>query len=171
MTTTPNPFWKTKRLSDMSREDWESLCDGCGQCCLHKLEDADTGAIAMTDVACELLDTHTCRCGDYANRKEIVEDCVQLTPATVGRLPWLPETCAYRLVWQGEDLPDWHPLVSGSPDSVHEAGISVQDKVVSETFVDDLEDHVTRWLEEKVKNRPIWRLGMPHERNSQKTRR
>ena len=157
----PAPFWKTKRLGKMSQAEWESLCDGCGQCCLHRLEDADTGAIAMTDVACELLDTNSCRCGDYENRKDIVADCVQLTPASVVKLPWLPETCACRLVADGQDLPDWHPLVSGSPDSVHEADISVQGKVISENFVDNLEEHVTRWLEREVKNQPIWRLGMP----------
>lgn len=165
------PFWKTKQLKDLSLSEWESLCDGCGQCCLHKLEDADTSAIAMTDVACELLDTHTCRCKDYSNRKKIVPDCVQLTPSTVTKLPWLPETCAYLLVANGDDLPNWHPLISGSAESVHKAGISVQDKVISETLVDDLEDHVTRWLEQTVKTRPVWRLGQPYDRKNRKTRR
>lgn len=140
------PFWKRKTLAQMSKPEWESLCDGCGQCCLHKLEDADTGDIAVTNVACKLLDTHSCRCSSYANRWKFVPDCVQLTPDKAEDLHWLPESCAYRLLADGEDLPDWHPLVTGDPNSVHEAGISVRGQAVSEAEIEDLEDYVTGWL-------------------------
>lgn len=140
------PFWKRKTLSQMSKPEWESLCDGCGQCCLHKLEDADTGAIAVTNVACKLLDTESCRCSSYSNRWKFVPDCEQLTPDKAGELHWLPESCAYRLLAEGEDLPDWHPLVTGDPNSVHEAGMSVRGQAVSEADIEDLEDYVTGWL-------------------------
>jgi len=139
-------FWKTKTLRQMTRQEWESLCDGCGQCCLHKLENANTGEIALTDVACRYLDLQTCRCGDYANRAANVPDCVRLTPGKATMLRWLPETCAYRLVARNEDLAWWHPLVSGDPNTVHEAGISVRAKVVSEDKVTDLERHVIDWI-------------------------
>ena len=163
--STGGPFWKTKRLAEMNRAEWESLCDGCGQCCLHKLEDEDTGAVAVTDVSCKLLDTETCRCGDYANRREYVPDCVQLTPGTVEMLFWLPETCAYRLLARGGDLPPWHPLVTGDPESVHAAGVSVRGAAISETGVENLEDHVTRWLEQVAPKGVIWRLGAPSRRS------
>lgn len=142
------PFWKRKRLDEMTSAEWESLCDGCGKCCLHKLEDEDTGEIALTNVACRYLDLGTCRCGDYANRQKNVADCVQLTPSAVPSLHWLPETCAYRLVGEGRDLPSWHPLISGDADAVHAAGVSVRGKAVSEDEVDDLEDHVQSWLDD-----------------------
>ncbi|MEX2616134.1 MAG: YcgN family cysteine cluster protein [Alphaproteobacteria bacterium] len=142
----PVPFWKLKTLSQMTQEEWESLCDGCGQCCLHKVEDADTGEIGLTDVACSLLDLHGCNCGDYANRRAKVPDCVQLTPGKAATLRWLPHTCAYRVIAAGGDLAWWHPLVSGDPDTVHEAGISVRDKAVSENDVKDLERHIVDWL-------------------------
>ncbi len=140
------PFWKRKSLSEMTRREWESLCDGCGKCCLNKLEDEDTGEIALTEVACRYLDLGNCRCTDYANRLTLVPDCISLTPDNVSRLPWLPATCAYRLLAEGSDLYWWHPLVSGDPGTVHEAGVSVRGKVVSEDDVDDLEDHVVEWL-------------------------
>ncbi|RED47701.1 YcgN family cysteine cluster protein [Aestuariispira insulae] len=140
------PFWRTKRLYEMSEAEWESLCDGCGQCCLHKLEDVDSGEIAVTNVACKLLDMKSCRCSSYANRWDFVPDCVQLTPEKASDLGWLPETCAYRLLAEGKDLHDWHPLLSGDADSVHKAGISVRDNAVSEVEIDDLEDHVTGWI-------------------------
>src|SRR5208337_949650 len=107
------PFWRVKTLDEMSREEWESLCDGCARCCLVKLEDEDTGGIHFTDIGCRLLNAKTCRCQDYERRNRRVPDCVKLTPAAVRALTWLPVTCAYRLVAKGKDLPDWHPLVSG----------------------------------------------------------
>jgi len=140
------PYWKEKRLDQMTRAEWEGLCDGCGLCCLHKVEDTDSGAIGMTDVACRYLDLGTCRCADYANRKRNVPDCVQLKPEKVLSLRWLPATCAYRLVALGQDLPAWHHLVSGDPDSVHAAGISARGKATSEAEVEDLEAHVVAWL-------------------------
>ena len=138
------PFWRRKTLAEMSDEEWESLCDGCGRCCLVKLQDEDDGTIAFTDVACWLLDGNTCRCRNYEERKRWVPDCVVLTADTVATLPWLPATCAYRLLAEGEDLLWWHPLVSGDPDLVHKVGASVKNRVVSETQVDDddLVDHI-----------------------------
>ncbi len=138
------PFWKVKPLAAMSREEWESLCDGCGRCCLNKLEDEDTGEFHYTKTACKLLDLGTCRCTDYPNRAARVPDCVTLTPATVGQLGWLPQTCAYRLLDEGKELPWWHPLVSGDADTVREAGISVSGKAYSEEgiAVADLVDHL-----------------------------
>jgi uncharacterized protein len=130
------PFWKTKTLSEMSLSEWESLCDGCGKCCLSKLEDEDTGEIHWTSVACRLFDSGACKCRDYPNRTKKVHDCVQLTPDNVGTISWLPSTCAYRLVHEGRDLFDWHPLISGSAKTVHEAGVSVRGKVTA--FEDDL---------------------------------
>jgi uncharacterized protein len=145
MSEKPLPFWKTKTLEEMTREEWESLCDGCGQCCLHKLQDEDTDEILYTPVACKLLDTHTCRCMDYRRRHKRVSGCLQLNPGLVRKLTWLPPTCAYRLIAEGKDLEDWHPLVSGDPESVHRAGISVRGRVISERDIDmdDLEDYVT----------------------------
>jgi uncharacterized protein len=130
-----SPFWKRKTLEEMTTEEWESLCDGCGRCCLVKLEDEDTGEIVHTRAACRLLNLRTCRCMDYATRLEKVPDCVSLTPEGARNLEWLPPTCAYRLVARGEDLAWWHPLVSGSAKTVHEAGISVRDFAVSEKRV------------------------------------
>ena len=140
------PFWKSKSLADMTRAEWESLCDGCGRCCLNKLEDEDTGAFLYTRAACKLLDLETCRCTDYAHRHERVPDCVALTPANVGSLGWLPATCAYRLLDEGKSLPWWHPLVSGRQETVTEAGISVAGEAYSEEgiMVDDLVDHLWR---------------------------
>ena len=143
---TTKPFWQVKTLAEMSVREWESLCDGCGQCCLHKLEDIDTGEVALTNVACKLLDVESCRCTNYACRKQHVSDCERLTAETVPDLYWLPETCAYRLLDEGKDLEWWHPLVSGDRETVHEAGISIRGHAVSETGVEDLEEHVTNWL-------------------------
>ena len=142
-----DPFWRRKTLAEMTRGEWESLCDGCAKCCLDKLQDDDTGEISYTEVACRLLDLGTCRCTDYANRKRFVPDCVVLTARTVTRLTWLPSTCAYRLISEGKDLEWWHPLVSGDPETVHRAGISVRGRAVPEALAGDLEDHVVRWPE------------------------
>lgn len=145
------PFWRTKKLAEMSDAEWESLCDGCGRCCLIKLEDEDTGKIHYTSLGCKLLDAGTCRCADYPNRAKIVTDCIKLTPQTVDTLQWLPPTCGYRLVREGRDLMWWHPLVSGSAETVHQAGVSVrgrvhasEDDVPTEEFVDHLATWPTR---------------------------
>jgi uncharacterized cysteine cluster protein YcgN (CxxCxxCC family) len=129
----------------MSRAEWESLCDGCGRCCLHKLRDEDTATLAYTTVACRLLDLATCRCGDYANRLRRVPDCVQLTPQALRQIDWLPPSCAYRRVAEGKDLSWWHPLVSGDPETVHTAGVSVRGRVVSEKQAGPLGHHLAEW--------------------------
>jgi len=132
-------------LSRMTPAEWEALCDGCGRCCLNKLEDPDTQEIAFTRIACRLLDDRSCRCTQYASRRTFVPDCVVLTPATIGKVAyWMPPTCAYRLLHEGTPLAPWHPLVSGDPDSVHEAGISVRGWTVPEFEVpaEEWEDHI-----------------------------
>lgn len=141
------PFWE-KPLSDLTRAQWEKLCDGCGRCCLVKLEDEDTGAIHHTSIACKLLDQESCLCGDYKHRREHVPDCIRLTLAKLQTIKWLPPTCAYVLRNEGKPLPPWHPLISGDPDSVHRAGISVQGKVeASEAEVEDEDtvDFIRTW--------------------------
>ncbi len=137
------PFWKEKSLSQMTPNEWESLCDGCGRCCIQKLQDDETNEVLYTRVSCRLLHTRTCRCLNYPNRKRLVPDCVLLTPESVEQYQWLPSSCAYRRLAEGKDLAWWHPLVSGNPRTVHESGISVQDKVISENYVhpDDWENH------------------------------
>ncbi|MEM9357225.1 MAG: YcgN family cysteine cluster protein [Pseudomonadota bacterium] len=127
------PFWRTKTLAEMTSAEWEALCDGCGRCCMLKLEDEDTDEIYMTRIACRLLDIGKCCCQDYPKRHDKVPDCLQLTVELVESLSWLPETCAYRLVQEGQDLAWWHPLVSGDPESVHQAGISVRTWAMTET--------------------------------------
>ena len=143
------PFWERKTLSEMTTEEWESLCDGCAKCCRHQLEEIDTGKIFPTRVACQLLDTHTCRCSDYTDRHRTVPDCICLTPARVAAYAWLPKSCAYRRIHEGRGLAEWHPLRSGSADSVHEAGISMRGQLISEQDLPpgaNLEDY----LEEKA---------------------
>ena len=155
-------FWKTKTLEEMSDAEWESLCDGCGRCCLNKLEDEDTGRIYYTHVSCKLLDADLCACKDYPNRSAKVPDCVRLTPENVRTISWLPYSCGYRLAAEGRDLYWWHPLISGNRDTVHEAGVSVRGRVeASEETVPDeeLEDHIVSWPAQlprkaKLKNRP-----------------
>jgi len=141
------PFWQSKRLEELDADEWEALCDGCGRCCLVKLEDIDTGDLMHTALACRLLDHKTCRCTDYANRLSLVPDCVSLDPGKARDLDWLPPTCAYRLRARGEPLRWWHPLVSGTPATVIEAGISVRGRITSETGIaeNDLEDHCADW--------------------------
>jgi hypothetical protein len=132
------PFWRQKPLHALTRPEWESLCDGCGQCCLNKLDDPKTGATRVTDIACRLLDLSTCRCMSYEDRHRFVPECRRLSPQNVAAIDWLPATCAYRLLAQGRDLPWWHPLVSGDPQTVHRAGVSVKGRAVSEREVKDL---------------------------------
>jgi uncharacterized cysteine cluster protein YcgN (CxxCxxCC family) len=138
--TDTTPFWTKKALCDMTRREWESLCDRCGHCCLEKLQDAETGDIALTSVACAFLDTNTCRCMIYDVRGHLNPQCVELTPGNVGQLQWLPAHCAYRLIDKGQDLPWWHPLVSGDPDTVHRAGMSIRGKALSGRYVHPLEN-------------------------------
>lgn len=131
----------------MTPKEWESLCDGCAKCCLHKLEDEDTGEVYYTNVACRLLDLNTCRCNNYAERIRLVPECLDLRQHDIAEFNWLPSTCAYRLVSEGEELPDWHPLVSGKSTTVAEAGVSIRSFAVAELPDLDLEDHVIEWLE------------------------
>ncbi|MGZ8362885.1 MAG: YcgN family cysteine cluster protein [Caulobacteraceae bacterium] len=134
------PFWETTRLSDMTVPEWESLCDGCGLCCLIRFEDEDTGEIIPTRVSCRLFDDKLCRCKDYANRKTHVPDCIKLTPHNIEALKWMPPSCAYRRLHEGRGLPNWHPLVTGDPESVHAAGVSVRGQTISEDTLADPED-------------------------------
>ncbi len=140
-------FWKHKPMSKLSKSEWESLCDGCGKCCCIRMEDEDTGAIYVTDVSCKLFDRENCTCGDYKNRTVHVPDCVQLTPDNAGALKWMPHTCAYRLIANGEDLFDWHHLVSGSRQTIHDAGMSVQDATYSELDIPEEKHpkHIVIW--------------------------
>ena len=134
------PFWQTKSLEQMTASEWESLCDGCGLCCLIRFEDEVTGEVIPTRVACKLLDQHLCRCKDYVNRKAHVPDCIKLTPWNIDALAWMPPSCAYRRLHEGRGLPDWHPLLTGDPESVHAAGVSIRDQTVSEESLADPED-------------------------------
>lgn len=131
----PLPFWKTKSLDDMTKSEWESLCDGCARCCLVKLEDDDDARVYLTRLTCSMLHVRSCRCSDYPNRFEKMADCIEITPEKVRSLAWLPATCGYRIVHEGRDLAWWHPLISGSPDTVHDAGISVRSFAMNEKRV------------------------------------
>lgn len=141
------PFWQSKSLSEMSHKEWESLCDGCGRCCLNKFENEETKKIYFTDVACKLLDLESCRCSNYKQRTKIVPECLVITPQNLQSMNCLPATCAYRLLNEGRDLYPWHPLVSGDPNSVHDAGISVRGRVVSELGMSDeeMEERIVKW--------------------------
>ena len=140
-------YWRKKKLTEMNECEWEALCDRCSKCCVISIEDADTGELYLTDVSCKLFDTKSCGCSDYANRKQYVPDCVKLTPKNVPKLDWLPRTCAYRLVSEGKDLFWWHPLISGSEDSVHESKASVRNKTRPEgrLKMPGLIKRITRW--------------------------
>lgn len=145
-------FWQELPLHEMSQQQWESLCDGCARCCLHKLQDDDTEEVFYTNVACELLDTSSCRCQDYTHRLQRIPDCLNLNAENLPEISWLPDTCAYRLLAEGKDLPAWHPLVSGNPQTVHTAGISVRGKVISKHYVHDnaLEEHIVHWVKHSL---------------------
>jgi uncharacterized cysteine cluster protein YcgN (CxxCxxCC family) len=139
------PFWQTKTLDEMTPEEWESLCDGCGRCCLHKLRDEETEALSYTNVACRLLDTATCRCSDYESRFTHVPDCIQLTPQTLREVDWLPPSCAYRRIEEGRGLAPWHPLRSGTTRTVLTSGASACGRIISERDAGMLEHHVVDW--------------------------
>ncbi|WP_246725410.1 YcgN family cysteine cluster protein [Beijerinckia sp. L45] len=142
------PFWQTKTLEAMTPTEWESLCDRCGKCCLVKLEDEDTGQIFLTDIGCKLFDAGACACSNYPARRKKVRDCIKLTPMSVRAIGWLPRTCGYRLVAEGRPLEAWHPLISGSSDTVHEAGISVRGRTNGSEKTVKLEDyplHIVDW--------------------------
>jgi uncharacterized cysteine cluster protein YcgN (CxxCxxCC family) len=138
-------FWETKTLAEMTTEQWESLCDNCGQCCLHKLEDEDTGELAFTSVCCDLIDLNTCRCTRYTERCTLVPECLDLKQHDFAEYNWLPATCAYRLLTDGKPLPEWHPLITGNPESVKQAGASISSYATKESQVDDLEDYIIEW--------------------------
>ncbi len=142
-------YWKKKTLAEMNPEEWEALCDGCARCCLYKLQDEETNEVFYTNVICRLLDTYRCSCSDYPNRSHLVPTCLVLDADLVKQLSWMPKTCAYRLVAEGKDLAWWHHLVSGSRETVHEAGISVRYRVIPEKDADmeNLEDYIVDWLE------------------------
>ena len=186
MAVDDSPFWQRKTLAQMTDEEWESLCDGCGRCCLAKLEEEETGRIYFTDVGCRLLDSASCRCRDYSHRTQKVDDCVQLRADNVGEITWLPPTCAYRLVAEGKDLHWWHPLVSGDPSTVHTAGVSVRGRVgASEEDVpdDELENRIVNWPQRLPKralkgaskgvlsNRILPNRALPKAAQSSKSRR
>lgn len=141
-------FWKNYSLAELTQVEWEALCDGCGLCCLIKLEDEETQEIAYTKVACKLLDCSTARCSNYPDRLQYVPDCIQLTPEKLETIRWLPSSCAYRRVEQGKSLPSWHYLISGSRESVIQARKSAAGRCLSEADIheDDIEDYIVRWV-------------------------
>jgi len=141
-------FWETKQLSEMSSEEWESLCDGCAKCCLNKLEDEDTEEIFFTRVACDLVDLESCRCTKYTERTRLVPECIDLTQHDFSEYTWLPATCAYKLLSDGQPLPPWHPLITGNKESIFEAGVAIRSFAIKESQInmDDLEEHIIEWL-------------------------
>jgi uncharacterized protein len=149
MVTDTSEFWNTKPLQDMTADEWEDLCDGCGRCCLHKLEDEDSGLVFYTNIACYLLDNDRCRCRNYPARATLVPDCLSLQALDQAQFTWLPTSCAYRRLAEGKPLEWWHPLVSGDPQTVHQAGISVRGRVIDENGVlpDTMENHIISWIE------------------------
>ena len=148
------PFWRAKTLDEMTIDEWESLCDGCGRCCLHKLEDELTGHVDYTNIACRLLDLGTCRCTDYPRRAALVSDCLELTPEAVRATSWLPPSCAYRLLAEGKELAWWHPLVSDDGETVHQAGVSVRGRTVTAARAGDEEDHIVAWPMAPIRRAP-----------------
>jgi uncharacterized cysteine cluster protein YcgN (CxxCxxCC family) len=142
-------FWEEKRLHELSAQEWESLCDGCARCCMIKLEDEDDGTVHHTSLVCHLLDTDSCRCTRYPERHELVHDCIQFSADLASQLSWLPLSCAYRRVAEGLPLLPWHPLISGNPESVHEAGISVRNRVIPVQMIheDEQQEHIVDWIE------------------------
>lgn len=142
------PFWKAKSLSELTKKEWESLCDGCAKCCLHKLEDEDTREVYYTEIVCRYMDEQSCQCSDYQNRTRLVPTCIWLTPENVYEHDWLPQTCAYRLIAEGKELYSWHPLISGDAESVHDASMSVRHRAISDDRVDpdDYEEHIVHWV-------------------------
>jgi len=142
-------FWETKQLSEMSSEEWESLCDGCAKCCLNKLEDEDTEEIFFTRVACDLVDLESCRCTKYTERTRLVPECIDLTQHDFSEYTWLPATCAYKLLSDGQPLPPWHPLITGNKESIFEAGVAIRSFAIKESQInmDNLEEHIIEWLD------------------------
>jgi len=149
MSKQSNAFWEIKTLEQMTPSEWESLCDGCGRCCLNKLEDIDTGELHFTNVSCRLLNDDTCRCENYSQRKTLVPECLVLDPASVKHSTALPPSCAYRRLAEGRPLPTWHPLVSNNIDTVHTQGISIRGKTISERYIhiDQFEEHIVDWFD------------------------
>lgn len=147
--TAEDSYWRHLSLREMSKKQWEDLCDGCGKCCLIKLEDEENMVTEFTNIACQLLDEKTCRCKNYSKRHQIVRDCIKLTPKKVEALSWLPNTCSYRLIHEGKDLPSWHHLKTGNYQSIHKADASVKNKIVSELDVNEdcWEDFIVDWIE------------------------
>jgi uncharacterized cysteine cluster protein YcgN (CxxCxxCC family) len=149
------PFWEAKRLEQMTVQEWESLCDGCGLCCLVRFEDEETGEVIPSRVSCKLFDTNLCRCTDYENRKKHVPDCIKLTPWNIEELEWMPKSCGYRRVWEGRGLADWHPLISGDPESVHRAGVSIRGQTINEADLEREEDAVELLAPELMRERGL----------------
>ena len=139
-------FWKTKKLTEMTTQEWESLCDNCGKCCLHKLEDEKTGEIAFTNIACKLIKLNTCRCSRYNQRTELIPACLDIKQLNIEKYNWLPSTCAYRLLNDRKELPTWHPLISGNTTSVKRAGASISSYAIVESPEINIEDHIMKWL-------------------------